>query len=62
MKKQYINPTTKTVKVKLQYHMLAGSGVSKEGDDLTGIGFGGEYSGSGMKSRSTGSFWDDDEE
>lgn len=63
MKKQYINPTTYIFEMQMENHVLAGSGITKNASgevESVGIG-GGDYSGSGMKSRQSG-LWDDEEE
>ena len=62
MKKTYINPTISVFQMQMQHHVLAGSGVTTNSDgDVKSVGFGGDYGGSGIKSRQ-GSFWDDDED
>ena len=58
MKKQYINPTTVTIKVETQNHMLFGSPESD--GTLNGGGSKGNYGGSGQLSRESGA-WDDED-
>ena len=64
MKKTYINPTTNVTSVKIQYHLLAGSGVTTNGSgDVTSVGFGAsnyDSSKGGALSRG-GSVWDDED-
>ena len=57
MKKQYINPTTVTIKVETQNHMLFGSDTGE--GTKNGGGNKGDYS-SGQLSRESGA-WDDEE-
>lgn len=57
MKKQYINPTTVTIKVETQNHMLFGSDTGE--GTKNGGGNMGNYSG-GQLSRESGA-WEDEE-
>ena len=57
MKKQYINPTTVTIKVETQNHMLFGSDTGE--GTKNGGGNKGDYS-SGQLSRESGA-WDDED-
>ena len=61
MKKTYINPTISVFQMQMQQHVLAGSGVTTNANgEVQSVGFGGDYNGSGIKSRQ-GSFWDDED-
>lgn len=62
MKKQYINPTTNIFEMQMENHVLAGSGITKSAaGDVESVGVGGDYSGTGLKSRQAG-LWDDEDE
>lgn len=58
MKKQYINPATIIVKVKVQGHLMFGS--PNDANSINGGGNKGNYSGNQL-SREANSDWEDDE-
>lgn len=59
MKKNYLKPVMRVVRLKVRHHLLAGSPYAKQ---VGGNAFNGTPTGSNRSARSRGNDWWDDEE